>query len=142
MLSRIYSCLKSMGNNVTAEQAAFHPKAIDIAGKNVLITGMFGFVHCSECQEEKKLKLNDILLPQTQPPGANTGIGKETTRVLYMKGANVYVACRTKAKAEDAIEEVSFFNFIKFALSLSIVSEHNKCIMMMMMITMMINWVR
>ena len=65
-----------MGNGITAEQAAFHPKAQDLTGKNILITG------------------------------ANSGIGKETARVVALKGANVYLACRTKSKAEEAINQV------------------------------------
>lgn len=35
--------------------------------------------------------------------GANTGIGFETALALYQKGAKVYVACRDKEKAQDAI---------------------------------------
>ncbi|KAG1726539.1 uncharacterized protein EDB91DRAFT_1229054 [Suillus paluster] len=38
--------------------------------------------------------------------GANAGIGKETARVLLTKNAKVYVACRDKAKGEDAIREL------------------------------------
>jgi len=35
--------------------------------------------------------------------GANTGIGYETAMDLYQKGAKVYVACRNKEKAQEAI---------------------------------------
>ncbi|KAG2146149.1 NAD(P)-binding protein [Suillus bovinus] len=41
--------------------------------------------------------------------GANSGIGKETARVLLTKNAKVYVACRDKAKGEageDAIRDL------------------------------------
>ncbi|KAG1810396.1 uncharacterized protein HD556DRAFT_1281551 [Suillus plorans] len=38
--------------------------------------------------------------------GANTGIGKETARVLLTKNAKVYIACRDKAKGEAAIREL------------------------------------
>ncbi|KAG2051641.1 NAD(P)-binding protein [Suillus hirtellus] len=38
--------------------------------------------------------------------GANSGIGKETARVLLTKNAKVYVACRDKAKGENAIREL------------------------------------
>ncbi|KAG8747716.1 hypothetical protein FRC10_011843 [Ceratobasidium sp. 414] len=36
--------------------------------------------------------------------GGNAGIGKETCKVLLNKGAKVYMAARSKAKADDAIE--------------------------------------
>ncbi|KAG1728815.1 hypothetical protein EDD22DRAFT_810683 [Suillus occidentalis] len=38
--------------------------------------------------------------------GANSGIGKETARVLLTKNAKVYVACRDKAKGEAAIRDL------------------------------------
>ena len=38
--------------------------------------------------------------------GANTGIGKETARVLALRGATVTMACRDLAKAESAREEI------------------------------------
>jgi len=38
--------------------------------------------------------------------GANTGLGKETTRVLAKANATVYMACRDKAKCEAALEEI------------------------------------
>ncbi|KAG2352361.1 hypothetical protein BDR07DRAFT_1437566 [Suillus spraguei] len=38
--------------------------------------------------------------------GANSGIGKETARVLLTKNAKVYVACRDKTKGEDAIRDL------------------------------------
>ncbi|KAG9104004.1 hypothetical protein FRC06_006268 [Ceratobasidium sp. 370] len=36
--------------------------------------------------------------------GGNAGIGKETCKVLLNKGAKVYLAARSKSKADDAIE--------------------------------------
>ncbi|KAG8896161.1 hypothetical protein FRC01_011966, partial [Tulasnella sp. 417] len=39
--------------------------------------------------------------------GGNTGIGKQTIRALLSKNAKVYMAARSKAKAEAAIAEVS-----------------------------------
>ncbi|OAX35984.1 NAD(P)-binding protein [Rhizopogon vinicolor AM-OR11-026] len=38
--------------------------------------------------------------------GANTGIGKETARVLLTKNAKVYIACRDKVKGEAAVAEL------------------------------------
>lgn len=38
--------------------------------------------------------------------GANTGLGYETALALYQAGAKVYVACRSKDKALDAIERI------------------------------------
>ncbi len=38
--------------------------------------------------------------------GANTGIGKETARVFYKNNAHVVVACRDKARMDNAIQEI------------------------------------
>jgi len=38
--------------------------------------------------------------------GANTGIGKETARVLLSKGGKVYCACRSEEKANQAIKDL------------------------------------
>ena len=38
--------------------------------------------------------------------GANTGLGKETTRVLALRGARVTLACRDQAKAEAARQDI------------------------------------
>lgn len=39
--------------------------------------------------------------------GANTGLGKELTKILYSKHAKVYVAARSEAKANAAMKEIS-----------------------------------
>ncbi|KAH8594346.1 hypothetical protein B0O99DRAFT_514332 [Bisporella sp. PMI_857] len=38
--------------------------------------------------------------------GANSGIGKELTRILYLKNAKVYLATRSEGKALTAIDEI------------------------------------
>ena len=38
--------------------------------------------------------------------GSNTGIGKETARILYSKNAKVYIAARSEEKAQRAIQEI------------------------------------
>ncbi|CAG8974766.1 hypothetical protein HYALB_00000378 [Hymenoscyphus albidus] len=38
--------------------------------------------------------------------GSNTGVGKELARVLYSKDAKVYIAARSKTKADDAIQDI------------------------------------
>jgi NAD(P)-dependent dehydrogenase (short-subunit alcohol dehydrogenase family) len=38
--------------------------------------------------------------------GANSGIGKETSRVLAKNGANVIMACRSLERGQEAIEEI------------------------------------
>lgn len=39
--------------------------------------------------------------------GANTGIGRQTARVLAGRGARLYLACRSEASGRRAIEEIS-----------------------------------
>ena len=39
--------------------------------------------------------------------GANTGIGKETARVLAARGATLVIACRSREKGRRAIEEIA-----------------------------------
>jgi retinol dehydrogenase-12 len=36
--------------------------------------------------------------------GANAGVGRELSRLLYSRNATVYLACRTSSKASEAIE--------------------------------------
>lgn len=38
--------------------------------------------------------------------GANAGVGKELTRILYTQNATVFMGCRSQAKCERAMEEV------------------------------------
>jgi len=38
--------------------------------------------------------------------GSNTGIGKETARVLSYTGAKIYMAARDSNKMKNAIEEI------------------------------------
>ena len=38
--------------------------------------------------------------------GANSGLGKETTKVLAAKGAYVIMGCRNLAKGESAMAEI------------------------------------
>jgi len=38
--------------------------------------------------------------------GANTGIGKETARVIAKMGANVFLACRDESKGNSAVQEI------------------------------------
>ncbi|KAI1459609.1 NAD(P)-binding protein [Annulohypoxylon moriforme] len=38
--------------------------------------------------------------------GANSGLGKELSRILYEKGARVYVAARSEEKATEAINDI------------------------------------
>eukprot|EP01080_Neovahlkampfia_damariscottae_P005055 gene5055-8650_t len=42
--------------------------------------------------------------------GANTGIGKETARVLALRGANVFIGCRSQEKMDQAIKDIKETN--------------------------------
>ena len=39
--------------------------------------------------------------------GANTGIGKETTRALAASGATVLLACRSEENGREAMQEIA-----------------------------------
>ncbi len=48
----------------------------------------------------------NLLLSPPPPPGANTGIGKETALELSRRGARLMLLCRDLDKAEEAKEEI------------------------------------
>lgn len=39
--------------------------------------------------------------------GANAGVGKELTRILYSNNATVFMGCRSKAKCDKAMDEIT-----------------------------------
>ena len=39
--------------------------------------------------------------------GANSGIGLETARELARKGAHVVLACRSEARAQEALDDIA-----------------------------------
>ncbi|XP_034943814.1 retinol dehydrogenase 11-like [Chelonus insularis] len=53
------------------------------------------------CQSKARLAGKTVVIT-----GANTGIGKETAKDLYRRGARVVLACRDVEKAKQAIEEL------------------------------------
>ncbi|XP_014209845.1 retinol dehydrogenase 11-like [Copidosoma floridanum] len=53
------------------------------------------------CQSRARLVGRTVIIT-----GANTGIGKETARDLYWRGARVILACRNLEKAKEAVEEL------------------------------------
>ncbi|XP_046753110.1 retinol dehydrogenase 12-like [Diprion similis] len=55
----------------------------------------------SSCRSKVRLTGKTIVIT-----GANTGIGKETARDLYWRGAKVILACRDVDKANAAVEEI------------------------------------
>lgn len=58
------------------------------------------FFH-SQCTSKSRLVDKTVIIT-----GANTGIGKETARDLYRRGARIILACRNIQKANDAIEDI------------------------------------
>ena len=71
-------------------------------GNDASKTGSFGFSSTGE-DVTKGVNLSGKTVLIT---GANTGIGKESSRVLSKRGANVYMLCRNKSKGEQAIKDI------------------------------------
>ncbi|KAG8891923.1 hypothetical protein FRB99_003237, partial [Tulasnella sp. 403] len=68
----------------------------DLAGKVVIVTGL-------RCRFSSHAVEAESVCPRV---GGNTGIGKETIKALLLKNAKVYMASRSKAKAEQAIADL------------------------------------
>mmetsp|Transcript_9145 Transcript_9145/g.12296 ORF Transcript_9145/g.12296 Transcript_9145/m.12296 type:complete len:332 (-) Transcript_9145:74-1069(-) len=55
---------------------------------------------------DSKVQTADLSEKVVIVTGANTGVGKETAKFLWQRGATVVFACRSRDKAEKAIEEI------------------------------------
>lgn len=79
----------------------------DSAFLGILAGGIWGWCYLikwlqgSECTSQAKLDGKVVVVT-----GANTGIGKETARLLALRGARVILACRNMAKAEAAAADI------------------------------------
>ena len=62
----------------------------------------FGFKSTAEdVTKGINLKNKNVLIT-----GANTGIGKESARVLVKRGANVFMLCRNESKGKQALQDI------------------------------------
>uniref|UniRef100_A0A6P7GWU6 Retinol dehydrogenase 12-like n=1 Tax=Diabrotica virgifera virgifera TaxID=50390 RepID=A0A6P7GWU6_DIAVI len=60
-----------------------------------------GQIFTTKCDSDVRLDGKTAVIT-----GANCGIGKETARDLYLRGATVILACRSVSKANEAIKEI------------------------------------
>ncbi|CAG2109577.1 unnamed protein product, partial [Medioppia subpectinata] len=60
---------------------------------------------CDLCKSERRLDGKVVVIT-----GANTGIGKETALQLSLRGAKIYIGCRSLEKAESAIDDMKGVN--------------------------------
>ncbi|CAG2100595.1 unnamed protein product [Medioppia subpectinata] len=58
-----------------------------------------------KCKSERRLDGKVVVIT-----GANTGIGKETALQLSLRGAKIYIGCRSLEKAESAIDDMKGVN--------------------------------
>ncbi|CAG2122435.1 unnamed protein product, partial [Medioppia subpectinata] len=58
-----------------------------------------------KCKSKRRLDGKVVVIT-----GANTGIGKETALQLSLRGAKIYIGCRSLEKAESAIDDMKGVN--------------------------------
>ena len=76
-----------------------HPNIVIVTGANVNWADGIADIYCTSA----------LTCPSCWSPYhlfSQTGIGKETARVLLGKGATVYAACRSQEKGEQAIKDL------------------------------------